>query len=368
VKTTPLKDSHLALGAKMVDFAGFEMPVQYTTIKEEHKVVRNGVGMFDVSHMGEFIVKGKEALDLVQLISSNDASKLKIGQAQYACIPNKEGGIVDDFLVYRLPEDKCAEGEKAFMLVVNASNIEKDWEWISSHNKFDCNLVNISDRTALLAVQGPKALEVIQTLTDMDLSQLSYYHFAKSKLAGIDNVIISATGYTGAGGFELYMDADQAIPVWDKVLKAGESAGIQAIGLGARDTLRLEMGFCLYGNDIDDTTSPIEAGLSWITKVKKKPDFNSKEIFAKQKKEGVNRKLIGFKVKDRRVPRHDYTILNPEDEVIGKVTSGTLSPSLEIPIGLGYVNKQYSESGTKILINTGRKNLEAEIVKPPFVK
>lgn len=368
MKTTPLKEKHLALGAKMVDFAGFEMPVHYTNIKEEHKAVREAVGMFDVSHMGEFIVKGKQALELIQLISSNDASKLEIGQAQYACIPNKNGGIVDDFLVYRLPEDKCAEGERAYMLVVNAGNTEKDWEWISSHNNLDCNLINISDRTALLAVQGPKAINLIQSLTELDVEKIPYYHFEKSTLAGIDNVIISATGYTGAGGFELYADAEHASKIWDEIMKAGEAYGLKPVGLGARDTLRLEMGFCLYGNDIDDTTSPIEAGLSWITKVKKQDDFHSKSIFAQQKKEGVERKLVGFKVDNRRVPRHDYQILNIDNEVIGKVTSGTLSPSLEIPIGLGYVAKGFAKLGTKILIDTGRKTIEAEIVKPPFVK
>lgn len=368
MKSTPLKNKHIELGAKLVDFAGFEMPVQYSSIKEEHLAVRSGVGMFDVSHMGEFIVKGKEALDLIQLISSNDASKLAIGQAQYACIPNKEGGIVDDFLVYRLPEDKCAEGEKAFMLVVNASNIDKDWEWISSQNTFDCNLINISDQTALLAVQGPKAGEVIQQLTDHDLSEVPYYNFVKAEVSGFKNVIVSATGYTGAGGFELYMNNQQVEKVWDDIMKAGESLGIKPIGLGARDTLRLEKGFCLYGNDLDDMTSPIEAGLSWITKVKKASTFNSQDIFAKQKKEGVTKKLVGFKVNDRRVPRHNYKILDESNNEIGVVTSGTLSPSLEIPIGMGYVRSDQSEVGTRILIDTGRKTLNAEIVKMPFLK
>ena len=368
MKSTPLKNKHLALGAKLVDFAGFEMPVQYSSIKEEHLAVRNGVGMFDVSHMGEFIVKGKEALGLIQLVSSNDASKLEIGQAQYACIPNKEGGIVDDFLVYRLPEDKCAEGERAYMLVVNASNIDKDWEWISSQNTFDCNLINISDQTALLAVQGPKAAAVIQHLTDHDLSTIPYYHFVKAEVSGFKNVIVSATGYTGSGGFELYMNNNQVEKIWDDIMSAGETMDIKPIGLGARDTLRLEKGFCLYGNDLDDTTSPIEAGLSWITKVKKSHAFNSQEIFAQQKKEGVKKKLVGFKVNDRRVPRHDYKILDESDNEIGVVTSGTLSPSLEIPIGMGYVKSEFTEVGTKLLIDTGRKTLEAEVVKLPFVK
>lgn len=368
MKSTPLKSKHLELGAKLVDFAGFEMPVQYTTIKEEHLTVRSGVGMFDVSHMGEFIVKGKEALDLLQLISSNDASKLEVGQAHYACIPNKDGGIVDDFLIYRLPEDKCADGERAYMLVVNAGNIQKDWEWISSQNTFDCNLINISDRTALLAVQGPKAVEVIQKLTDHDLSKIPYYHFVKSEISGFKNVIVSATGYTGSGGFELYMDNDQAERIWDDIMAAGASVDIKPIGLGARDTLRLEKGFCLYGNDIDDKTSPIEAGLSWITKVKKSATFNSQEIFAKQKKEGVAKKLVSFTVSDRRVPRHDYKILDESNTEIGVVTSGTLSPSLGIPIGMGYVNVEAASVGTKILIDTGRKTLKAEIIKAPFVK
>lgn len=368
MRSTPLKNKHIELGAKLVDFAGFEMPVQYRTIKEEHLTVRSGVGMFDVSHMGEFIVKGKEALNLIQLISSNDAAKLEIGQAQYACIPNKEGGIVDDFLVYRLPEDKCAEGEQAYMLVVNAGNIEKDWEWISSQNTFDCNLINISDRTALLAVQGPKAIHVIQKLTDQDLSKIPYYHFVKAEISGFANVIVSATGYTGSGGFELYMNNDQAEKIWDDIMAAGAELDIKPIGLGARDTLRLEKGFCLYGNDIDDSTSPIEAGLSWITKVKKSAIFNSQEIFAKQKKEGVSKKLVSFTVSDRRVPRHDYKILDISSNEIGIVTSGTLSPSLEIPIGMGYVDTHLSSVGTKILIDTGRKTLEAEIVKAPFVK
>ena len=368
MKSTPLKNRHIALGAKLVDFAGFEMPVQYTSIKEEHLVVRSGVGMFDVSHMGEFILKGKEALDLIQLISSNDASKLEIGQAQYACIPNKEGGIVDDFLVYRLPEDKCAEGEKAFMLVVNASNIDKDWDWISSQNTFDCKMVNISEQTALLAIQGPKAVEVVQQLTDQNLSTIPYYHFIKAELSGYKNVIVSATGYTGSGGFELYMNNEQVEKVWDDIMLAGESFGIKPIGLGARDTLRLEKGFCLYGNDLDDTTSPIEAGLSWITKVKKSHTFNSQEIFAKQKEEGVPRKLVGFQVNDRRVPRHNYKILNDSNMEIGVVTSGTLSPSLEVPIGMGYINSDHTKIGTRILIDTGRKTLDAEVVKMPFLK
>lgn len=356
----------MALGAKMAAFAGYNMPISYAGIKEEHKCVRENVGVFDVSHMGEFIVKGREALDLIQKVTSNDASKLTIGQAQYSCLPNSEGGIVDDLLIYRLDEDQCAEGEQAYMLVVNASNIEKDWEWINKHNDFDTRLINISDQTALLAVQGPNAAQVLQSLTEVALDDLAYYTSTKGEMAGIPNVLISATGYTGSGGFELYVDQDQAVALWEAVFKAGESQGIQPIGLGARDTLRLEKGYCLYGNDIDDTTSPIEAGLGWITKTKK-GEFISRDIFIKHRQEGVSRKLVAFKAEGRRVPRQGYTIEDEDGKGIGKVTSGSLSPSLEIPIGMGYVAKELSKVGTKIWISVGRKRLEAEIVKAPFV-
>jgi aminomethyltransferase len=369
IKSTPLTDTHIQLGAKMAAFAGYNMPISYAGIKEEHNCVRTNVGVFDVSHMGEFIVRGKEALDLVQKVTSNDASKLAIGQAQYSCLPNTEGGIIDDLLVYRLAEDNCSEGEKAFMLVVNASNIEKDWNWIKSFAKdYDTRLINISEQTGLLAVQGPKAIEVIKTLTDVDLASIPYYHFVKGTVAGIDNVLISATGYTGAGGFELYVSADYTEKLWRKLFEAGKPFDMQPIGLGARDTLRLEMGYCLYGNDIDDTTSPIEAGLGWITKTKK-GDFNSCEHFKRHLTEGVSRKLVGFELDDRRVPRHGYTIEDADGNTIGIVTSGTSSPSLDKPIGLGYVQKAFSTEGSAIFIAFGGgKKLAAKVVKLPFYK
>ena len=365
LKHTPLTDIHESLGAKMAPFAGYLMPISYSSIREEHDAVRNGVGVFDVTHMGEFIVKGKQALDLVQAVTSNDASALAIGQAQYSCLPNETGGIVDDLLVYRLPEDMCAEGEQAFLLVVNASNLEKDWNWISKHNTFDTRLINISEETGLIAVQGPKAIEVLQQLTDVDLSAIAYYHFEKGKIAGIDNVLISATGYTGSGGFELYTENEHLPALWDAVFKAGKSVNIQPAGLGARDTLRLEMGFCLYGNDINDNTSPLEAGLGWITKLKKSP-FTSQDLLIRQKEAGLTRKLVGFKVEDRRVPRHDYIIESPEGEEIGVVTSGTQSPSLDIPIGMGYVTMPYSSKGSRIMIVAGTKRLQAEVCGLPF--
>ena len=334
MKNTPLTEKHIALGAKMAPFAGYNMPISYTGIQEEHHTVRNGVGVFDVSHMGEFIVKGKQALELIQHITTNDASKLGVGQAQYSSLPNDKGGIIDDLLVYRLPEDNCAEGERAYMLVVNASNIEKDWNWVNAHLEptaefargFDTRVINISDQTSLIAVQGPKALQTLQPLTGIDLGRIKYYNFAKGKFAGLDNVIVSATGYTGAGGFEIYVDSSQAAAIWDAVFESGKPLGIAPIGLGARDTLRLEMGFCLYGNDIDDTTSPLEAGLGWITKLAKS-SFIGKNIFEAQKAAGVSRKLVGFVLEDRRIPRHDYEILDAQGQVIGKVTSGSQSPT-----------------------------------------
>ncbi len=367
MKNTPLKDKHLALGAKMAEFAGFYMPISYSGIKEEHHNVRQNVGVFDVSHMGEFIVRGRQALDLVQLVTSNDASKLEIGEAQYSCLPNASGGIVDDLLVYRLPEDNCAAGEQAFMLVVNASNIEKDWNWIKSHNNFDTRLIDISDKTGLLAIQGPKATEALQPLTDIRLDDLKYYTFTKGRMAGIDNVLISATGYTGAGGFELYVDSDRASELWDAVFAAGKHLHINPAGLGARDTLRLEMGYCLYGNDIDDTTSPLEAGLGWITKLKK-GDFIGRDFFLRQKEEGLRRRLVGFTVDDRRVPRHDYPIEDREGKVIGRVTSGTQSPSLNYPIGMGYVEPEFAAPGTEVAVVAGSKKLKAQVVKLPFYK
>jgi len=367
LKTTAITNIHRSLGAKMAAFAGYDMPISYAGIKEEHACVREKVGLFDVSHMGEFIVRGKEALDLVQAISSNDASKLIIGQAQYACIPNDNGGIVDDFLVYRLDEDQCAEGEQAFMLVVNASNIEKDWNWIQSKNNFNCRMINISDQTGLLALQGPLATEVLKPITDINLEEMKYYHFGKGTVAGIENVLVSATGYTGSGGFELYVQNDHLKTLWEAIMEAGKAHGISPIGLGARDTLRLEMGFCLYGNDINDTTSPIEAGLGWITKTKKE-NFPSIEIFRKQRAEGITKKLVGFILEDRRVPRHGYKIENADGVEIGEVTSGTQAPSLEKPIGMGYVQKAYAKEGTELFIAVGKKKLAAKVTKPPFYK
>ena len=368
MKRTPLHDIHVQLGAKMTPFAGFEMPVVYSSIKEEHMAVRESVGLFDVSHMGEFIVRGKEAINLVQKISSNDASKLNIGDAQYSCMPNDKGGIIDDLIVYRLPEDQCSEGEQAFMLVVNASNIEKDWDWILSHNTFDTRMINISDDSALIAVQGPKATDTLQKLTQVNLSEISFYTFVKGEIAGIENVLISATGYTGSGGFELYVNNKDAVALWQKVVEAGEEFNIQPCGLGARDTLRLEMGYCLYGNDIDDETSPLEAGLGWITKLKKEADFNSKEIFFQQKADGLSKRLVGLVVKDRRVPRKGYELVNEEGLEIGVVTSGTQSPILDIPIGMGYVDKEYSKPGTGIKIKLRKKLIDAEVTRPPFVQ
>lgn len=367
MKNTPLTEKHIALGAKMAEFAGYNMPISYSGIREEHEAVRTAVGVFDVSHMGEFIVRGKQALDLVQKVTSNDASKLEIGGVQYSCLPNLQGGIVDDLLVYRLPEDMCAEGEQAFMLVVNASNIDKDWNWISKHNSYEARMINISDETGLLAVQGPKAAEALQPLTDIDLGSMKYYTFAKGRFAGIDNVLVSATGYTGAGGFEIYVQNEDLERLWDAVFAAGANYGIKPVGLGARDTLRLEMGFALYGNDIDDTTSPLEAGLGWITKLNK-GDFNDADFLRNQKEAGVSRKLVAFEVLDRRVPRHDYPIEDLAGNVIGKVTSGTQSPSLDKPIGMGYVTTPFAKEGTEIQVVAGGKKLTAKVVKLPFYK
>jgi len=366
-KNTPLTKVHEALGAKIAAFAGYNMPITYTNIKDEHQAVRDNLGVFDVSHMGEFIVRGKEALQLVQKVTSNDATKLNIGDIQYSCMPNGKGGIIDDLLVYRLAEDNCAEGEQAFMLVVNASNIEKDWNWISQHNSFDCKMIDISDNCGLLAVQGPKAAEAMQALTDIDLVNMKYYTFEKGTFAGLDNVLVSATGYTGSGGFEIYVDNDQLEAVWDAVMEAGKTAGIKPCGLGARDTLRLEMGFCLYGNDIDDTTSPLEAGLGWITKLNK-GEFNDSEFLKQQKADGLQRRLVAFEVLDRRVPRQGYPILDMEGNEIGIVTSGTLSPSLDKPIGMGYVTMPFRKSGTDIQIALRKKQIAAKVIKLPFYK
>ncbi|PHI20123.1 glycine cleavage system protein T [Lewinellaceae bacterium SD302] len=370
MKTTPLTAVHHRLNAKMADFAGFEMPISYTGLKEEHFAVRERAGMFDVSHMGEFIVRGPGAFELVQHVTSNDVSKLAENQAQYSCLPNGDGGIVDDLLVYRLadaPSMSIPTGEKAFLLVVNAGNIKKDWDWISSHNHFGATMIDISDKTALLAVQGPKATEILQTLTDTDLAAIPYYHFRRGSLAGLDNVILSATGYTGSGGFELYFDADQAEMVWNKIMEAGKDHGLLPAGLGARDTLRLEKGYCLYGNDIDDETSPLEAGLGWITKLKAADDFIGKDRLIAEKEAGLKRRLVGFKLDGRRAPRKGYGILDADGKQIGVVTSGTHSPSLDYPIGLGYVEVGYHLAGTAIQIDLGRKALPAEVTKIPFL-
>lgn len=367
MKNTPLTDRHIALGAKMAGFAGYNMPISYEGIREEHQAVRQRAGIFDVSHMGEFIVRGKEALRLVQHVTSNDAARLSVGDAQYSCLPNSEGGIVDDLLVYRLPEDMCAEGEQAFMLVVNASNIEKDWNWIQAHHSFDARLINISDETGLLAVQGPKAAEVLQPLTDLDLAGMKYYTFGKGTVAGIGNVLVSATGYTGSGGFELYVQADRSADLWDAILAAGKGVGLRPAGLGARDTLRLEMGFALYGNDIDDTTSPLEAGLGWITKLNK-GDFIGAEGMRRQKAEGLRRKLVAFEVDDRRVPRHGYPIEDATGRSIGRVTSGTQSPTLDIPIGMGYVETAFAAEGTPLQVVAGSRKMPARVVRLPFYK
>lgn len=368
MKTTPLTEVHKSLGAKMTAYAGYEMPVVYSSISEEHETVRNKVGVFDVSHMGEFIVKGKEAIPFLQSVTSNDVNKLEIGEAQYSCLPNDKGGIVDDLIIYRLDEDKCSEGENAFMLVVNAANLEKDWQWLNDRNNYDVKLTDISDKSGLLAVQGLKAEKTIQKLVDEDISGLSFYMFKKTKVGGIDNVLLSVTGYTGSGGYELYVDNKDLKTLWEKVMEAGEEFDILPCGLGARDTLRLEMGYCLYGNDINETTSPLEAGLGWITKLNKKEDFSSKELFKAQKEAGVERKLVGFVMKDRRVPRHGYEIYNTDEERIGEVTSGTQSPSLDIPIGMGYVEKAYAKVGTEIKVKFGKKMLSGEVVKLPFYR
>ncbi len=359
LKNTALTDIHLKLGAKIVPFAGYNMPVSYEGINAEHETVRNGVGVFDVSHMGEFILKGSDAVDLIQRVTSNDASKLVDGKVQYSCLPNETGGIVDDLLVYRIDE-------KTYMLVVNASNIEKDWNWLMKYNTKHVEMHNISDKTSLLAVQGPKAAEVLQPLTSMDLKDMEYYSFKKGTFAGVDNVLVSATGYTGAGGFEIYVENNAAHKIWDAVFNAGRSAGIKPIGLGARDTLRLEMGFCLYGNDIDDTTSPIEAGLGWITKFTK--EFTNSKALLTQKEKGVVKKLVGFEMIDRGIPRHHYEIKNEKGEKIGNVTSGTQSPTLQKAIGMGYVQTAYAKEGMEIFIPVRDKNLKAKVVKVPFYK
>jgi len=360
MKQTPFTKKHIELGAKMAEFAGYNMPISYSGINDEHQAVRTNAGIFDVSHMGEFILKGEQALDLIQRVTTNDASKLSAGQAQYSCLTNDEGGIVDDLLVY------CIEDQKVYMLVVNASNIEKDWDWISKRNKKGAEMHNISAKTCLLAVQGPKATRLLQPLTDMDILNLKYYTFSKGKFAGVDNVLVSATGYTGAGGVEIYFeDKDGAADkIWDAIFEVGRSEGLKPIGLGARDTLRLEMGYCLYGNDIDDKTSPLEAGLSWITKFSKA--FTAREILEKQKAEGIRKKLVGFEMIEKGIPRHGYEIKDFSGMPIGQVTSGTQSPSLGKAIGLGYVSTAYSNLDSKIFIKVRDKLLHAKVVKLPF--
>jgi len=359
MKHIPLRHIHEGLGAKMVDFAGFYMPVQYEGVNAEHETVRNGVGVFDVSHMGEFLLTGENALALIQKVTSNDASVIEIGKAQYSCLPNDKGGIVDDLIIYRMKENQ-------YLLVVNASNIDKDWAWISKHNDLGVEMRNLSDDYSLLAIQGPKSVEAMQNLTSVNLSEIPYYGFKVADFAGIENVIISATGYTGSGGFEIYCKNDEVEQIWNKVFEAGESYNIKPIGLAARDTLRLEMGFCLYGNDIDDTTSPLEAGLGWITKFTK--DFVNSENLKKQKEEGVTRKLVGFELIERGIPRHDYEIVDAEGNVIGKVTSGTMAPSLGKGIGMGYVKTEFSKVDSEIYIKIRNNNVKAKVVKMPFYK
>ena len=361
MKKTVLNLSHIALGAKMVPFAGFEMPLEYSGITSEHLCVRNEVGVFDVSHMGEFWVKGPKALDFVQKVTSNDASVLEIGKIQYSCFPNGKGGIVDDLLVYKYADEK-------YLLVVNAGNIDKDWEWCNSQNSMGAILENASDATSQLAIQGPKAVALLQTLTSVDLSKIPYYTFTTGDFAGISDVIISNTGYTGAGGFELYFYNKDVKQAWDALFKAGDAFGLKPIGLGARDTLRLEMGYCLYGNDLNDTTSPIEASLGWITKFTDSKNFVDKDLLVKQKTEGVTRKLVGFKMKERAIPRHDYEVVDANGNVIGVVTSGTMSPILQQGVGMGYVKPEFSKIGSEIFIKIRNKNVAAEVVKMPFLK
>ncbi|UZO79702.1 glycine cleavage system aminomethyltransferase GcvT [Aquimarina sp. ERC-38] len=359
MKKTPLTEVHQELGAKMAPFAGYLMPISYEGITKEHETVRNNVGVFDVSHMGEFLVSGSKALELLQKVTSNDVSKLTDGKAQYSCLPNEKGGIVDDLIIYRL-------GAEKFLLVVNAANIEKDWNWITSQNTMGADIRNLSDDYALLAIQGPKAIEAMQSLTSVDLSEIPYYSFKVADFAGIEHVIISATGYTGSGGFEIYCKNSEVVRIWNKVLEAGKTFDIQPIGLAARDTLRLEMGYCLYGNDIDDQTSPLEAGLGWITKFNK--EFINSSNLTIEKKNGSVKKLVGFEINEKGIPRKGYPIVSSTEEAIGVVTSGTMSPSLKKGIGLGYVLSNYAKPGTSIHIKVRNKNIPATVVKPPFFK
>ena len=359
MRNTALSHIHEALGAKMVPFAGYNMPVQYEGVTAEHLSVRENVGVFDVSHMGEFIIRGEGAFELVQKVTSNDVSKLVDGKVQYTCLPNGNGGIVDDLLVYRMDE-------KTYFLVVNASNIAKDWDWISKHNTAGVEMVNISEETSLLAVQGPKAAKALESLTEMNISDMKYYTFQKGNFAGKENVLISTTGYTGAGGFEIYFNNDDAEEIWKAIFEAGKDSNISPVGLAARDTLRLEMGFCLYGNDIDDTTSPLEAGLGWITKFTN--DFVDSDFLQKQKEAGITKLLVGFELVDRGVPRQGYDVVNQEGEKIGNVTSGTMAPSLKKGIGLAYIPKDMTAPGTEIYIAVRKKQLKAKVVALPFYK
>ena len=360
MKNTAFTQKHIALGAKMAEFAGYNMPISYSGINDEHGAVRKNAGVFDVSHMGEFVLKGENALDLIQRVTSNDASKITDGQAQYSCLPNKDGGIVDDLIVY------CLEYNKSYMLVVNASNIEKDWNWISSFNTKNVEMHNISERTSLLAIQGPNATKILQPLVNVDIMNLKYYTFVRGVFAGIENVIISATGYTGSGGVEIYFEDSNGASekIWDAIFAAGAESGIKPIGLGARDTLRLEMGYCLYGNDINDTTSPLEAGLGWITKFTK--EFTNSEALTKQKAEGVTKKLVGFEMLERGIPRHDYLIKDAAGNQIGFVTSGTQAPSLNKAIGLGYVAIAHAAVDSEIYIDIRNSLVKAKVVKAPF--
>lgn len=361
MKETPFTSRHIALGAKMAEFAGYNMPITYSGINDEHQTVRKNAGVFDVSHMGEFILKGDGALELIQNLTTNDASKLKSGQAQYSTLTNEQGGIIDDLLIY------CIEENNVYMLVVNAANIQKDWDWIVAHNSKNVEIHNISDKTALLAIQGPLATEILQPLTDIDILNLKYYTFAKGTFAGVENVLISATGYTGAGGVEIYFEdkGNDAHIIWDTIFDAGKARGIKPAGLAARDTLRLEMGYCLYGNDLNDNTTPLEAGLGWVTKFTK--NFTAKDILQKQKADGLSRRLIGFEVLEKGIPRQGYEIVLEDGKFIGTVTSGTQSPSLSKAIGLGYVQSEYAGIGSKIFIKVRDKQLAAIVVKMPFI-
>ena len=358
MKKTALTSTHIDLGAKMVEFAEYYMPLQYEGLGIEHETVRNDVGVFDVSHMGEFLISGPNALDLIQKVSSNDATKLTVGKAQYSCLPNDQGGIVDDLIIYKIKEEQ-------YLLVVNASNMQKDWDWISKHNTMGAEMKDLSMDYSLLAIQGPKAVEAMQSLTSVDLAAIAFYNFEVADFAGVEHVIISATGYTGSGGFEIYCKNSEAKQIWDKVFEAGAEFGIKPIGLAARDTLRLEKGYCLYGNDINDSTSPLEAGLGWVTKFTK--DFVNSDNLKAQKEAGVTRKLVGFEMLERGIPRHDYPIVNADGKEIGIVTSGTMSPSLNKGIGMGYVAKELSTPDSEIYIQVRKKQLKAKVVKVPFL-